>query len=428
MDAGERSHLISVNNGLLRHRAVVTGGAAALVGLLVLNAVAFMRGLDSRWLLSSVMVADMVVIGVGVIVAAREVLLAGSRVEATRARLEAIVDSAMDAIITVDAAQKIVLFNRAAEHVFLCRRDEAIGASLDRFIPPRFRTGHRAHIERFGKTGVTSRRMGDVTTLWALRADGEEFPIEASISQAGEAGPPFYTVILRDITVRKQHEDDLRRSQQELRELSARVLEAREEEKTLIARELHDELGQLLTALKMDLSWIRERVTSDGEVAKKAAEMNAMLDETVSATRRISANLRPLMLDDLGLADAAAWLVEDFGKRSGIGCTYRQVGNGALEQVSKPVATTMYRALQESLTNIGRHAAAKNAWVALGVEDGMVNLEVEDDGRGIAPDDVAKARSLGLKGMRERVTYLGGSFEVGRAARGGTRVKVTVPG
>src|SRR5213075_617840 len=184
------------------------------------------------------------------------------------------------------------------------------------------------------RTGVTSRRMGDVTTLWAQRpASGTEFPIEASISQAVEGGKRYFTVILRDITVRKHHEDELRRSQQELRELSARVLEAREEEKTRIARELHDELGQLLTALKMDLSWLRERLGTDGEVAKKAAEMNTMLDQTVSATRRISASLRPLMLDDLGLADAAAWLVDEFGKRSSISCTYREFGDGALDNL-----------------------------------------------------------------------------------------------
>ena len=431
MDAADRRGLISVNKGLLRHPAVVGAGAASLVALLILNAVAFMRGLESPWLLGAVIVADMAVIGVGVLVAAREVLVAGSRVEATQAHLEAIVDSAMDAIITVDATQKIVLFNRAAEHVFRCRRDEAIGSALDRFIPQRFRGAHRGHVEHFGRTGVTSRRMGDVTTLWALRTndknEGEEFPIEASISQAGEADQRFFTVILRDITVRRQRDEDLHRQQQELRDLSARVLEAREEEKTLIARELHDELGQLLTALKMDLSWLRERVAADPEVAKKAGEMNAMLDQTVSATRRISGNLRPLMLDDLGLADAAAWLVDEFGKRSSISCTYREFGDGALDKVSKPVATTLYRALQESLTNIGRHSAASNAWVVLGVEGGMVTLEVEDDGHGISADDIAKGRSLGLKGMRERVAYLGGSFEVGRAARGGTRVRVAVP-
>jgi len=427
MDAGDRNRLISVNKGLLRHPAVIGAGAAALVAVLVLNAIAFMRGLESPWLLGGVIVADMLVIGVGILVAAREVLVAGSRVEASQEQLEAIVDSAMDAIITVDAAQRIVLFNRAAEQVFRCPREDALGAPLERFIPQRFRAAHRGHIEHFGRTGVTSRRMGDVTTLWALRSDGEEFPIEASISQAGESGQRFYTVILRDIRLRKQHEDELRRQQQELRELSARVLEAREEEKTLIARELHDELGQLLTALKMDLSWLRERVGADAEVAQKAGEMNAMLDETVSATRRISADLRPLMLDDLGLADAAAWLVDEFGKRSGIGCSYRQHGDGALDHVSKPVATTMYRALQESLTNIGRHSAAKNAWVVLGMQDGVVSLEVEDDGCGISPADIEKGRSLGLKGMRERVTYLGGSFDVGRAAQGGTRVRVTVP-
>ncbi|HYL26100.1 MAG TPA: histidine kinase, partial [Burkholderiales bacterium] len=136
-----------------------------------------------------------------------------------------------------------------------------------------------------------------------------------------ESGRHFYTVILRDITVRKQHEDDLRRQSSELRELSARVLEAREEEKTRIARELHDELGQLLTALKMDLSWLRERMDGGAELAQKAAEMSGMLDQTVTATRRISADLRPLMLDDLGLADATSWLVEDFGKRSALGCS-----------------------------------------------------------------------------------------------------------
>jgi PAS domain S-box-containing protein len=566
MDAGDRSHLISVNKGLLRHPAAVGAGAAALVGLLALNALAFLRGLDSPWLLGGVLVADMLVIGVGVIVAAREVLTAeegtalarvaleasearlagivewsedaiiglaldgtvtswnrgaekafgyrsaealgkpitlivpedrrteaaqvlakiarGEAVEhfetqrcakdgrlidialtvspirdaagavvgaskisrditrrkraeaeaaqmrtaltAAQTRLGAIVDSAMDAVITVDPAQNIVLFNRAAEQVFGVRREEAIGTSLDRFIPARFRAGHRHHVDQFGRTGVTSRRMGDVTTLWALRADGAEFPIEASISQADQDGDRYYTVILRDITVRKQHEDELKRQQQELRELSARVLEAREEEKARLARELHDELGQLLTALKMDLSWLRERIPA-AEMAKKAEEMSALLDRTVMATRRISADLRPLMLDDLGLADAAAWLVEDFGKRSGIECRIQLPPPEALEDLSKSVATALYRAVQESLTNIARHAQARRTWVIFSAENGHIHVEIEDDGRGIAAEDLAKARSLGLKGMRERIAYLGGSLEIAPAPRGGTRIRVRVP-
>ena len=566
MDAGDRSHLISVNKGVLRRPAVVGAGAAALVGLLALNANAFIRGLDSPWLLGGVLVADMLVIGVGVILAAREVLTAeegtalarvaleesearlagivewsedaiiglsldgvitswnrgaekafgyrraealarpislivpqdrraeeaevlakiarGEAVEhfetqrcakdgrlvdialtvspirdaagavvgaskisrditarrqaeaaaermqtaltAAQARLAAIVDSAMDAVITVDQAQKIVLFNRAAEQVFGVRREEAIGSGLDRFIPPRFRAGHPEHIEQFGRTGVTSRRMGDVTTLWGLRSDGAEFPIEASISQAAQDGERYYTVILRDITLRKRHEDELRRQQQELRELSARVLEAREEEKASLARELHDELGQLLTALKMDLSWLRERLAA-AEMAKKAEEMSALLDKTVMATRRISADLRPLMLDDLGLGDAATWLVEDFAQRTGVDCRIQMPPAEALEGLSKSVATALYRAVQESLTNIARHSGARHAWVLIEVDDGALYVEVEDDGRGIAPQDLAKARSLGLRGMRERVAYLGGGLEIMRAPRGGTRLRLRMP-
>ena len=155
--------------------------------------------------------------------------------------------------------------------------------------------------------------------------------------------------------------------------------------------------------------------------------MGALLDQTVSATRRISADLRPLMLDDLGLADAAQWLVEDFAKRSGIACSVEIAGQCALDELSGTAATAVYRAIQESLTNIARHAAAKNAWVVFAQQDGMLQIEVEDDGRGIAPEDLAKARSLGLRGMRERLAYLGGALEIGRAPRGGTRLRLSVP-
>jgi signal transduction histidine kinase len=268
--------------------------------------------------------------------------------------------------------------------------------------------------------------MGDITTLWALRGDGTEFPIEASISQAVEGDRRYFTVILRDITLRKRYEDDLKRQQQELRELSARVLEAREDEKTRIARELHDELGQLLTALKMDLSWLRERLPST-ELGAKAEEMAALLDQTVTATRRISADLRPLMLDDLGLAEATSWFVEDFAKRSGIAVDARIAEDLPAEALSKSTSNTVYRAVQESLTNIARHSGAKHAWVVIEAADGALYVEVEDDGRGIAPQDLAKSRSLGLKGMRERVAYLGGALEIGRAARGGTRLRLRMP-
>ena len=420
--------MISVKGSAFGHPAAIPAVAAVLGALLFANLFTFASDSQSLWLISTVVIADMLAVGGGIVVAAREVMLAERRSDVSQARLDAIVDSAMDAIIAVDATQSVVLFNRAAEQTFGVRREEALGAPLDRFLPQRYRGAHRGHIEQFGHTGITSRRMGDTTTLWALRADGTEFPIEASISQAGDPGQHFYTVILRDVTRRKIAQDALQQQQQELRRLSAQVLEAREEEKTRIARELHDELGQLLTALKMDLAWLRERLPpGDADAAQRAEQMGRVLDQTVGSTRRISSDLRPLMLDDLGLAEAANWLVGDFARRSGVQCEMRMTGDGELEGADKSVATAIYRALQESLTNIARHAGARQAWVSVGAENGEIWFEVEDDGRGIEPADLAKARSLGLKGMRERVTYLGGSIEVVRAPRGGTRVHGRLP-
>jgi PAS domain S-box-containing protein len=428
LNGRETGTLTSVKRSLFRSPAAIASGAAVLGALLVVNVIAIARGVESPWMLGAAVIADIVAVGLGVLIATREVMVAERRTVASDARLAAILESAMDAVITVDATQHIVLFNRTAEQLFACRRDDALGSPLERFIPARFRAAHHVHIDKFGTTGATSRRMGDTTTLWALRTDGSEFPIEASISHASDGGSQYYTVILRDITVRKQSEDALKRSQQELRDLSALVLEAREEEKTRIARELHDELGQLLTALKMDLAWLRERLPAgDAEIAAKAGQMHAMLEQTVSSTRRIAADLRPLMLDDLGLADAAGWLVSDFSTRSGVHCEIQMPGSTAFAQVEGSIATAIYRALQESLTNIARHSGAKNVRILLAIDNGLLRLEVEDDGRGIAPEDLSQARSLGLKGMRERIAFLGGSLEVARGPRGGTRLRARVP-
>lgn len=414
--------------------------AAAVIGLslaamvVVLNFAALSFGADQPWLAAANLVANLTVLG-GMIVVIVQSALQTEKVQTSartalgesQARLSAVMDSAMDAIITVDEEQRILLFNQAAEAVFRCPRNEALGQPLERFIPARFRGAHGGYIKRFAATGVTNRRMGDATTLWALRGDGTEFPVEASISQAKESGQKLFTVILRDITRRKEYEDTLARRQAELHEISARVIEAREEEKTLLARELHDELGQLLTAAKMDLAWMRQRLPAgDAEIAARAGQLEAVLDRTVGSVRRISAELRPLMLDDLGLRDAMGWLVSEFSKHSGVECRLQAPDEGALENVDRNVATTLYRVLQESLTNIGRHAQAKHAWVVLGVNGNWLQLEVEDDGRGIDEAALARSRSLGLKGMRERVRYLGGVVEVARAPRGGTRVLVQV--
>jgi len=351
---------------------------------------------------------------------------ANRALESAEARVRGILDSAMDAIITIDENQHIVLFNAAAETIFQCPRAEAIGASLARFIPERLRAEHERHVRLFGETGTSSRRMAGARVVTGLRRNGEEFPVDASISQISESGRKLYTVILRDVTERVRAEEALHRSQQELRELASRMESVREQEKSRIARELHDELAQALTALKMDTSWIAERLPAgQGAVAAKLTAMQAMLDGTVAATRRISADLRPLILDDLGLVAAAEWLVQNFTERTGVRCEL-MVGTPELE-LEHSLASAVFRILQESLTNVARHAQASFVEVMLDINSGQVTLTVRDNGRGFSPESPRKPNSYGLIGLRERASLLGGEMRIVSEPGRGTTVNMRVP-
>jgi PAS domain S-box-containing protein len=353
-------------------------------------------------------------------------LEAASALEQSEARLRGILDSAMDAIITVDEGQHIVLFNAAAEAVFGCPRDQAVGAPLDWFIPERFRAGHRELVRKFGESGEASRRMGHARVVMGLRRNGEEFPIEASISHTSEGGQRFYTVILRDVTERVRAETALKKSQEEIQSLALAASTAREQEKSRIARELHDELGQALTALKIDVAWLRENGGKPSqERLDKLASMAKLLDATVAAARRISADLRPMMLDDLGLVAASEWLVENFTQRTGIPCEL-VMGRGDFD-LADPHATTVFRTLQESLTNAAKHARATQVEVALERENGEVVLTVSDNGSGFVTEEARKPGSFGQIGLRERAYHLGGTIAFDSAPGRGTRVELRIP-
>ena len=344
----------------------------------------------------------------------------------SEARLRGILDSAMDAIITIDERQHVVLFNAAAEDVFKCSREEAIGAPLAWFIPERFRPSHADLVRQFGEGGGASRRMGHARVVMGLRRDGEEFPIEASISQATEGGQRFYTVILRDVTQRVRADKALRESREEIQALALEASGAREEEKRRIARELHDELGQALTSLKIDVSWLRDHLgASNPEVQRKLAAMQLLLDGTVAAARRISADLRPMMLDDLGLTAAADWLAQNFTSRTGVPCEL-VIGAGDLD-LPDPYATAVFRVLQESLTNIAKHAQATQVEATLEREEDEVVLTVHDNGKGFDPAGGRKPGSFGLVGLRERAYLVGGDVAVRSSPGQGTTVELKIP-
>jgi PAS domain S-box-containing protein len=332
----------------------------------------------------------------------------------------------MDAIVTVDENQNIVLFNQAAEKVFRCPAALAIGGPLDRFIPERFRAAHHGHIERFGRTGTTTRMMGGRLELFGLRADGEEFPIDASISQVVTDHGKFYTVILRDVTARKAAETALERSHEELRELSSAMHEVREAERLRIARELHDELAQWLTALKMDVSWLSSRLPREqAPLVEKTEKMKVLVDTMVAAVRRIAADLRPVMLDDLGVVPAMEHLLHGLSERTGI-LVSLDVGSGDLD-LGEPLSSALYRMAQEALTNVVRHAEATEARVEMRIEAGNLVLAVRDNGKGFDPEVAERKKSYGILGIRERAHTLGGRSRVVPLDAGGTLVEIVVP-
>jgi PAS domain S-box-containing protein len=332
-------------------------------------------------------------------------------------RLSGLLDSAMDGIITIDEGQKIILYNRAAERIFGWSALQVMGRPMDMLMPKRFRGGHRAHVSRFGATGVTSRKMGDRTVLMGLRATGEEFPIDASISQLDTPEGKLFTVILRDVT-------DRVRAQEELAAFAAEASGIREQEKSRIARELHDELAQSLTALKMDANWVQSNLESRQQAAVKLTEMLALLDQAVASTRRIAADLRPLVLDDLGLVPAIEWLVNGFTQRHGVHCKLDILEDFELRD---PYATAVFRIVQECLVNVAKHARATKVHVRLVRTGDSVVLSVEDDGAGFSPEDPRKPQSLGLVGLRERAKLLRGSVAIASEPGKGTRVEARIP-
>ncbi len=469
-----------------------------------------------------------------------------------QSRSASIIDGALDAIISIDASQHIVLFNPAAERMFGCPARLALGTDISRFIPARLRQAHRTHVESFVTSRDEMRAMRSGRAVQALRADGQEFTVEASISQfterAADGAHTIMTVMLRDVTARHQAEAELRQlkdryrttvelcpnaiciteagrisltnqalcdllgaqtsadllgrrfhelldtegdetarssggerlgeaptihevkirrldgqtrdvellhaalpdhgsttmqvvlrditarkqidllleqSREQLRRLSRNLIRARERERQHIARELHDELGQHLTAIKLEVAAIAGRPTGRREADVRAAELLRLIDQTVASVRRIAADLRPPMLDDLGLEAAIDWLVKDWSRRVGI--AVRLEAQALPETIDENAKTTVYRFVQEALTNVARHARARQVDIRLRMDDDHVIVTVQDDGQGFSADVLAKPGTHGLLGMRERADLAGGTLHLTKAAGGGACVEIRLP-
>jgi signal transduction histidine kinase len=199
----------------------------------------------------------------------------------------------------------------------------------------------------------------------------------------------------------------------------------REEERTRIAREIHDELGQALTILKLDLSWLQDKTDVQTAARKKIRSMIAGVDQTIEHVRRIVAELRPSILDELGLPAAIEWQVSEFQQRTGI-CGVFESNNLQLS-LAKETAAALFRVVQEALTNVVRHANARRVRVAMRARNGMLRIAVTDDGKGFARQQMNSRTSFGIVGMRERLHRIGGEFNIYSGPGRGTRLEITAP-
>lgn len=343
------------------------------------------------------------------------------RLSESEGRFRLIVENAPHAILMASPDGHIRLANREAERLFGYRREELLGMEVERLIPQRLRASHVQHRAGF-LADPQARPMGVGRDLHGLRRDGSEVPIEVGLNPVHIDGGTWVMVTIIDITERVRAAEELRRSKEELRQLAAVAHTAREQEKARVARELHDELGQDLTALKMDLASLEELLPTRREHLEG---MRGLLDNIVSATRRIAADLRPLMLDDLGLVPAAEWLVQTFAQRTGIRCQF--VAQPRELTLKDPHATAIFRMLQESLTNVARHAQASLVEVALDQSGGEVRLAVRDNGRGFEPTGPRRPNSFGLLGLRERAYLLNGEIKIETAPGQGTSIEARLP-
>lgn len=239
-------------------------------------------------------------------------------------------------------------------------------------------------------------------------------------------GVPCVLTIAHDVTDRRLAELELEASRQQLRALTSRQQRAREDERRAIAREIHDELGQVLTGVKLDVSWVHGHL-SDGppEVVTRLSDALDRLDGTMESVRRIAAQLRPAVLDDLGLVAAIEWLAQQFSRSSGVRCTVVLPPDDP--PLDAEARTSVFRIVQEALTNVARHARARSVSITLSIESRGVRVVIQDDGRGITADEQADPRSLGLLGLRERALASGGTITIRGRSRRGTSVSLWLP-
>lgn len=334
-------------------------------------------------------------------------------------RYRTIVEQSPDAILVIEG-DSVSLANRACLELFgmsdISKLDDL--KVMDLFDPTA-----RAEI-----LSHTAEVQGGEPVVFQARLrgrDGTEREVEVSAAAVPDHGQAATQMVMRDVTQRSRIAALLRESHEDLQRLSGNLVQVREEERKRIARELHDEFGQRLSAIKMQVLAIDGNLRVQPALRDQCAEAVQMINELMQSVRRIAADLRPAMLDDLGLDAAVEWLADECATHSGLTVV---VHCGQLrEDFSDDMKTTAYRMVQEALTNVRRHANASRVDIYLNCTDVELMVRVTDDGVGMMPADAKKLGSYGMVGMRERARQLGGSLAVANPPQGGCQLELRVP-
>jgi PAS domain S-box-containing protein len=336
--------------------------------------------------------------------------------EDARHELTHILDRISDGFVALDSAWRYTYVNRCAGQMLGREPASLIGKHIwSEFPEGRGQKFHLAY-ERAAAQQVPI-QLREFYPPWKRWYENRIYP-----------SPDGLSIFFSDVTEDQRRDEELHSTNEQLRALGARLEATREEERRQLARELHDQLGQALTALKLDVTWLGMRGGGGGgpEIEARLQTMQRTLDETLETTRRLSAELRPELLDDLGLPAAVAWQVHQLEARSGVTFQLDMPAPEALA-LDPRRALALYRVLQEALTNVVRHAHARHVQVRLALEGDDVVLVIGDDGRGITDQQRDDPRSLGLLGMRERAAALGGRLTVQGAPGAGTTVTARIP-
>ncbi len=345
----------------------------------------------------------------------------------SQARLSAVLETAVDAIVTIDDTGVVTSFNPAAERIFGYRATEVIGHDVNVLMPEPYHSEHHRYISNYLNTGK-KKIIGIGREVVGRRKDGSIFPIELTVSEINYETEHLFTGIVRDITERKKSEQERWLYQQQLRDLASQLSIAEERERRVIASELHDQVGQTLAAAKIKLGTLQQ-ADCPHAVVRGLSEVRSLIEATIESTRALTFDLVSPVLHELGLDAAIESLIEDFRVRHNL--SFHLENDGQDKPLSEGARVVLFKAVRELLFNIVKYARARTVHVSVKRVDTSVCICVEDDGLGFdTPEEgfqVSPRGGFGLFNIHERLDYLGGRLDVDSQQGRGTRITLTAP-